>query len=113
MTIWYPDPDSLSSPLHASLAQALAKAISDGRLAQGAQLPTHRRMAEQLGLSVHTVSKAYDSLRRQRLIDGQVGRGSFVTGPDAAGGQPYRLESETGGGYDLSISRPVFAQMHA
>ncbi|MCB4456782.1 MocR-like ectoine utilization transcription factor EhuR [Leisingera sp. McT4-56] len=113
MTMWYPDPESLTSPLHASLAQALAKAISDGRWAKGAQLPTHRRMAEQLGLSVHTVSKAYDSLRRQRLIDGQVGRGSFVTGPEAAGSLPYRLQSETGGGFDLSISRPLFAQLHA
>lgn len=111
--MWYPDPESLTSPLHASLAQALAKAISDGRLAAGAQLPTHRRMAQQLGLSVHTVSKAYDSLRRQRLIDGQVGRGSFVTGPEAVGGTPYGLRPDPGGGFDLSISRPVFSALHA
>ncbi|MDC0659404.1 PLP-dependent aminotransferase family protein [Leisingera sp. SS27] len=113
MTIWYPDPETLTPPLHASLAQALAKAISDGRLATGAQLPTHRRMAQELGLSVHTVSKAYDSLRRQRLIDGQVGRGSFVTGAEAGCSPPYRLQPETGSGYDLSISRPLFAPLHA
>jgi len=113
MTIWYPDPASLTTPLHASLAQAIAKAISDGRLPQGTQLPTHRRMAEELGLSVHTISKAYDSLRRQKLIDGQVGRGSYVLDPGEHDGQPFQLSSEKADGYDLSILRPVFSQQHA
>ena len=113
MTIWYPDPASLTSPLHASLAQALAKAIVEGRLPKGTQLPTHRNMAHALGLSVHTVSRAYESLRRQRLIDGQVGRGSYVMDPDRSDDQPYQLSSETGDRFDLSISRPLFSQQHA
>lgn len=113
MTIWYPDPAALTSPLHTSLAAAIAKAISDGRLPKGTQLPTHRRMAEELGLSVHTVSKAYEALRRQRLIDGQVGRGSYVLDPDTSNDQPFQLSSEKGGGFDLSISRPLISQHHA
>lgn len=112
MTIWFPNPDTLTSPLHVSLAQAIAKAISDGRLPKGAQLPTHRKMAEKLNLSVHTVSKAYDSLRRQRLIDGQVGRGSYVLDPDTANDQPFKLSSDRDGGFDLSISRPTFSHEH-
>ncbi|MCG7624586.1 MocR-like ectoine utilization transcription factor EhuR [Epibacterium sp. Ofav1-8] len=113
MTIWYPDPATLTPPLHASLAKMIAKAISDGRLPKGTQLPTHRKMAEELGLSVHTISKAYDSLRRQKLIDGQVGRGSYVLDPDEHDGQPFQLSSEKGQGFDLSILRPVFSQQHA
>lgn len=113
MTIWLPDPSSLTSPLHASLTLAIAKAISDGTLPKGTQLPTHRRLAEELGLSVHTVSKAYESLRRQRLIDGQVGRGSYVLDPGQPNDQPFQLSSERGSGFDLSISRPVFSQQHA
>ncbi|KIC21416.1 MocR-like ectoine utilization transcription factor EhuR [Leisingera sp. ANG-Vp] len=113
MTIWLPDPSALTSPLHSSLAQAIAKAISDGRLPKGAQLPTHRKMAEELNLSVHTVSKAYESLRRQRLIDGQVGRGSYVLDPDKPNDQPFQLSSEKSGNFDLSISRPVVSHQHA
>lgn len=113
MTIWLPDPSTLSSPLHSSLALAIAKAISDGKLPKGTQLPTHRKLAEELGLSVHTVSKAYESLRRQRLIDGQVGRGSYVLDPDTSNNQPFQLSSERGRGFDLSISRPAFSQHHA
>ncbi|NVO58207.1 PLP-dependent aminotransferase family protein [Rhodobacteraceae bacterium B1Z28] len=113
MTIWLPDPSTLSSPLHSSLALAIAKAISDGMLPKGTQLPTHRKMAEELGLSVHTVSKAYESLRRQRLIDGQVGRGSYVLDPDTSNDQPFQLSSERDRSFDLSISRPSFSQHHA
>ncbi|EBA18268.1 transcriptional regulator, GntR family protein [Roseobacter sp. SK209-2-6] len=112
MTNWLPDPSALSSPLHTSLALAIAKAISEGKLPKGAQLPTHRKLAEELGLSVHTVSKAYENLRRQRLIDGQVGRGSYVLGPDAPDDQPFQLSSERGHSFDLSISRPAFSQRH-
>ncbi len=99
MTIWGPDPFTLISPLHASLALAIARAISDGKLEQGAQLPTHRKMADDLGLSVHTASKPYESLRRQKLIDGQVGRGSYVLDPDKPNDQPFLLSSERGGGF--------------
>ncbi|WP_254443362.1 PLP-dependent aminotransferase family protein [Ruegeria arenilitoris] len=112
MTIWLPNPDALTPPLHISLAEAIAKAISDGQLAQGTQLLTHRKMAEELGLSVHTVSKAYENLRRQRLIDGQVGRGSYVLDPEAANDQPFKLSSERNDEFDLSISRPTFSHEH-
>lgn len=112
MTIWLPDPNTLNHPLHIGLASAIANAISEGKLPKGQQLPTHRNMADKLGLSVHTVSKAYDNLRRQNLIDGQVGRGSYVLDQDTLNDQPFRLESETNNGFDLSISRPVFSQLH-
>ncbi len=112
MTIWYPDPDKLSAPLHNSLAQAIAQAISDGRLKKGTRLPTHRKMADKLDLSVHTVSKAYENLRRRNLIDGQVGRGSYVMDADKSNSHPFQLKSEGHDGFDLSISRPVYGQLH-
>lgn len=112
MTIWYPDPTTLQHPLHASLASAIANAISEGELQNGEQLPTHRNMAERLGLSIHTVSKAYDTLRRQNLIDGHVGRGSYVLDPNLTNNQPFKLKSEKRDGFDLSISRPAFNKLH-
>lgn len=112
MTIWYPDPAALQHPLHTGLATAIAQAISAGTLQSGQQLPTHRKMAERLGLSVHTVSKAYEALRRQNLIDGHVGRGSYVVDPDVSNAQPFSLHTEDQDGFDLSISRPVFSTLH-
>ncbi|AML52896.1 PLP-dependent aminotransferase family protein [Falsihalocynthiibacter arcticus] len=112
MTIWYPNPETLQHPLHTGLASAIAHAISDGKLQKGQQLPTHRKMAERLGLSVHTVSKAYETLRRQNLIDGHVGRGSYVLDPNVTQDQPFKLKSEGRNGFDLSISRPMFSKLH-
>lgn len=112
MTIWHPDPKTLQHPLHAGLASAIADAISEGELRHGEQLPTHRKMAERLGLSVHTVSKAYDTLRRQNLIDGHVGRGSYVLDPNLTNNLPFKLKSERRDGFDLAISRPVFSKLH-
>jgi DNA-binding transcriptional MocR family regulator len=112
MTNWLPSRESLKSPLHVSLAQTIADAIHDGRLSHGRKLPTHRQLADDLKLSVNTVSKAYDILRRQNLIDGQIGRGSYVMDSATSEEQPFKLESEPENLFDMSISRPLFNRMH-
>lgn len=112
MTNWMPSRNSLSSPLHINLANMIANAIEDGRLSPGRKLPTHRKLADDLQLSVNTVSKAYDILRRQNLIDGQIGRGSYVTNTDKPGDQPFKLEAEPKNLFDMSISRPLFNHLH-
>lgn len=90
----------------------VASAIEDGRLSPGQKLPTHRKLAEDLSLSVNTVSKAYDILRRQYLIDGQIGRGSYVIDHGKTDDQPFKLESEPENLFDMSISRPLFNRRH-
>ena len=90
----------------------IATAIEDSRLPPGQKLPTHRKLADDLGLSVNTVSKAYDILRRQNLIDGQIGRGSYVVDTGKSDDQPFKLESEPNNLFDLSISRPLFNRLH-
>ncbi|USG62428.1 PLP-dependent aminotransferase family protein [Sneathiella marina] len=112
MTNWIPDRDSLRQPLHLSLAASISAAIEDGRLKAGQRLPTHRKLAEQLNLSVNTVSKAYDTVKRQNLIEGQIGRGSYVTDTKKPERQPYILEPEQKNMFDLSISRPAYSKLH-
>ncbi len=111
MTKWMPDRNSLARPVHISLASSISAAIDDGKLKAGHRLPTHRDLANQIGLSVNTVSKAYDILKRQNRIDGQVGRGSYVVDRSRAERQPYKLEAEPEK-FDLSISRPVYSSIH-
>lgn len=106
MTNWHPDPTLISRPAYLSLAEQFARAIEDGRLAVGARLSPHRRLADDLGLSVQTVSRAYEELIRRGLVSGEIGRGSFVLAPGAEARAPY-LPERPGETIDLSILKPV------
>lgn len=61
-----------------AIANALAGDIAAGRLSADERLPTQRDLAERLGVTVGTVSRAYREVARLGLIRGEVGRGSFV-----------------------------------
>jgi DNA-binding transcriptional MocR family regulator len=111
MTIWQPDPSLLRRPAYLSLADQFARAIHDGRLPNGTRLPTHRKLAYELGLSVQTVSRAYEELIRRGLIAGEVGRGSFVQTLRREVEPPY-LPERLGELIDLSILKPVCEPMH-
>lgn len=71
------DPAS-DTPLYRQLADFLRTAIEQGSIPSGDKLPPTRELAGQLGLNRTTVSAAYALLEEAGLIDGQVGRGSFV-----------------------------------
>ncbi|MBO6559278.1 MAG: PLP-dependent aminotransferase family protein [Nisaea sp.] len=75
---WLPDLSGSAGPKYLAIARAMAEDIATGRLAPGTQLPTHRELAYQLGVTVGTVSRAYAEATRRGLIDGEVGRGTFV-----------------------------------
>lgn len=111
MTMWLPDPESIRRPAYLSLADQFARAIHDGHLAHGARLPTHRKLAYDLQLSVQTVSRAYEELIRRGLISGEIGRGSFVQTVRREVEPPY-LPERLGELIDLSILKPVCEPMH-
>ena len=71
-------------PLYRQLYEQIALRIRSGELARGERLPATRELAGLLGLNRTTVSAAYELLESEGLIAGQVGRGSFVTGEQAA-----------------------------
>lgn len=78
MTSWKPNLPAGGGHLYLALADALAEDIESGTLAPGARLPTHRALARELGVNIGTVTRAYAEARTRGLIDGEVGRGSFV-----------------------------------
>ncbi len=65
-------------PLYKQLAECIAERIVRGEIPSGARLPATRELAGQLGLNRTTVSAAYRVLEESGLIEGHVGRGSFV-----------------------------------
>src|SRR5580698_551166 len=68
-------------PLYRQLGSYLHGLIEAGQLHPGDRLPPTRELAGQLGLNRTTVSAAYEVLESEGLIRGEVGRGSYVSGP--------------------------------
>lgn len=56
-------------PIYQQLRDQVVEAIADGRLQQGARLPTTRQLAVDLGINFHTVLKAYDLLRQEGYVE--------------------------------------------
>lgn len=81
--------DSSGTPLYRQLAESISLAIRSGKLGQGERLPATRELAGQLGLNRTTVSAAYSVLENAGMLEGQVGRGSFVAVvPENSAAQP-------------------------
>ena len=107
MTIWPPKPGDLRRPAWRSLVEAAEAAIDAGALEPGDRLPTHRRLAADLGLGVQTVGRAYDELTRRGRVRGEIGRGTFVRAPFAEARTPFVAERSGGDVIDLSMLKPV------
>lgn len=80
MTTWLPVLAGVEGPVYRVIVDQLADAIRRGSLKAGDRLPTHRLMADLLGINVSTVTRAYREAERRRLVGGEVGRGTFVLG---------------------------------
>jgi len=83
MTIWTTRLTGESGPLYKELADAIERDIADGKLLPGERLPTHRELADELGMNVSTVTRGYREAEKRGLLSGTVGRGTFVAA-DAA-----------------------------
>lgn len=75
--MWLPELDH-SQPAYLSISHEIARAIRAGVLRPGERLPTHRLLADLLGVNVSTVTRGYREAARRRLVDGETGRGTFV-----------------------------------
>ena len=104
---WIPAAHSESSaPRYRAIAAALAADIASGELPAGAQLPTQRALADRLGVTVGTVSRAYQEVARLGLVRGEVGRGSFVQSEPAPPASFAISDEERPGLIDLSANFP-------
>lgn len=67
-----------SDPIYAQIKNQLKAAIINDQVAPGDKLPSIRRLASQLRVSVITTKRAYGELELEGFIDSVQGRGSFV-----------------------------------
>ncbi|HYS25196.1 MAG TPA: PLP-dependent aminotransferase family protein, partial [Vicinamibacterales bacterium] len=96
MTMWLPNLEGRRGPVYRRIADAIDEDVQKGSLRAGARLPPHRDMADHLGVTVTTVTRAYTEASRRGLISGHVGRGTFIRGQE--------IEDESSNGIDLSIN---------
>lgn len=68
----------VATPPYEQLRAQVTRAVAEGALAGGAKLPTVRALAEQLGLAVNTVARAYRELEADGIIETRGRAGSFV-----------------------------------
>jgi DNA-binding transcriptional MocR family regulator len=78
MATWQPDLSRHSGPRYLAIADAIAESVERGELRPGDRMPTHRDLADLLGVTVGTVTRAYAEAIRRGLIVGETGRGTFV-----------------------------------
>ncbi len=98
---WTPTIRDRQGPLYQRIVNALAEDIASGRLHRGQALPTHRALAQALGVDLTTVTRAYAEARRQGLTEAAVGRGTFVKTPPSPS-----LRAAASPGIDLTMNLP-------
>jgi len=70
---------SAGIPIHRQIYEGLRRAILDGRLRPGQQVPSTRALAAELEVSRLPVLTAYEQLLHECYLDGRAGSGTFVS----------------------------------
>ncbi|HSH49346.1 MAG TPA: PLP-dependent aminotransferase family protein [Halomonas sp.] len=102
-------------PRYLAIANALSQAITQGKLAPGARLPPQRQLADTLGVSVQTVSRAYAQAERMGLVQARVGSGTWVSSLGDSREPAYLRNPEPRSEQpliDLSIAHPLCPAEH-
>ena len=80
--MWMPNLDGRRGPKYRAIADAIDEDVQNGALRAGMRLPPHRDLADHLGVTVTTITRAYTEAARRGLISGHVGRGTFIRGAE-------------------------------
>ena len=70
--------NSSADPIYEQIVKQVKNQIINGELQQGDALPSIRKMAKELQISVITSKRAYEELEKEGFIDTVGGKGCFV-----------------------------------
>jgi DNA-binding transcriptional MocR family regulator len=76
--MWSPDLRVFSGPRYLAIVSAIGDAVERGHLKAGDKMPTHRDLADTLGVTTGTITRAYSEAAKRGLLVGETGRGTFV-----------------------------------
>jgi len=105
---WLPELAERAGPIYRRIVAAISDDLARQRLRPGMRMPTHRQLADRLGINVGTVTRAYARAREMGLLAGEIGRGTFLSAPAPA--PAVAAGPEAGAAalavIDLMINRP-------
>lgn len=67
-------------PIYAQIKEQIKQSVFNHTLKPGEALPSIRKLAKELQVSVITTKKAYEELEREGFVESVVGKGSFIAG---------------------------------
>lgn len=106
-TIWTPTLSG-QGPLYRRLLEALRRDIQSGELPAGTRLPTHRALADQLGITPGTVTRAYHEAEQCGLLRARIGDGTYVRGGEEERATPaWVMRQPAAGRIELWQNLPV------
>ena len=70
--------NSSQDPIYIQICKQIQAHIISGELGEGDSLPSIRRLAKELQISVITTKRAYEELEKEGFIDTVGGKGCFV-----------------------------------
>ena len=77
-------------PVYVQLVEQVKHAIETGAIEAGDQLPSVRKMAEDLLINPNTVLRAYQDLEREGIIELRHGSGAFIRASGVVRAGPMR-----------------------
>ena len=80
---WVQDVLAHNGPIYLRIVNSLERTVRRGGLAPGQRLPSQRALAQQLGVDLTTVTRAFDEARKRGLIEARGPQGSFIAPPKA------------------------------
>jgi GntR family transcriptional regulator len=105
-------------PLYEQVTAAITREIAAGRLKPGDALPSIRRLATDLLVSVITIKRAYDELEQVGIIYSRQGVGAFVApgavdllGADALGDVKAHLRAAIAAARTARLADPQLFQL--
>jgi GntR family transcriptional regulator len=70
--------NSSPDPIYEQITRQIKSQILSGDLREGDSLPSIRKLAQELQISVITTKRAYEELEKEGFVDTVEGKGSFV-----------------------------------
>lgn len=70
---------SSDEAIYQQLCDQIILGIATSRLVDGEVLPSVRQMADEIGINMHTVNKAYSILRQEGFVKVDRRRGAFIS----------------------------------
>lgn len=107
MTSWTPTL-AADKPRYIAIADAIAADLTLGKLKAGDRLPPQRELAWRLGVTIGTITRAYQEAAKRGLLSGEVGRGSYLRDPrpNYAAAQSIASNGAEAGILDMQMSAP-------